>query len=297
MLTVFGSIIVDNVFSMPSLPRPGETVLADDLFVGPGGKGANQAVAAAKVGAEVSIVGSVGSDAAAQISMTGFEAAGVGISGVQTVAGPTGSAAVMVDAGGANAISVASAANRQTSASQLTPAIWDQTSTLLMQMEIPLGEIDAAIAEARKRGIRSILNLAPAAPLDPQAFRALDVLIVNEVELEMLASFLGLAADTHEAMARATAGKLDITLVATLGDKGALCVSGGSILFAPALAIDPADTTGAGDAFCGVFAASLDAGLSLEDALRRSCVAGSLACLKTGAQKSLPTADDLNRYL
>lgn len=296
MLTVFGSIIIDNIYSALSLPRPGETVLADALYVGPGGKGANQAVAAAKIGAEVAIVGSVGSDAMAQISLQGFEATGVEVNGLQTVEGPTGSAAVVVDAGGANAICVAPAANRQTSAAQLTEAAWDQTTTLLMQMEIPFGEIEAAVFEARRRGIRNILNLAPAAPLGLEALRALDILIVNEIELAMLASQLELDGDSHDAVARLAAETLDIAVVVTLGDKGALCVSGESLLRAPALAIDSVDTTGAGDAFCGVFAATLDAGLSLQEALQRSCVAGSLACLKTGAQESLPTAEDLSRY-
>ena len=104
MLTVFGSIIVDSIFSVPSLPKEGETVLATDLFVGPGGKGANQAVAAAKAGGEVAMVGSVGSDASAQISMDAFASAGVDVLSIQSVKGPTGSAAVMVDASGANAI-------------------------------------------------------------------------------------------------------------------------------------------------------------------------------------------------
>lgn len=297
MLTVFGSIIIDTIFSVPTLPRPGETVLADTLFVGPGGKGANQAVAAAKIGAEVAMVGSVGSDAMAQISMQAFEGAGVGVSGVQAVAGPTGSAAVMVDAGGANAICVAPAANRQTVATQMTDAVWDRTTTLLMQMEVPFGEIEAAITEARRRGVRSILNLAPAAPLGLEALKALDILIVNEVELAMLASQLRLNGDSHEAIARAAAGVLGITLVVTLGETGALCVSGDKVLAAPALAIDPVDTTGAGDAFCGVFAAALDVDLCLEDALARGCIAGSLACLKTGAQECLPTADALRQYL
>ena len=296
MLTVFGSIIIDNIYSAPSLPRPGETVLADALFVGPGGKGANQAVAAARVGAEVAMVGSIGSDAARHISMQAFAAAGVEVSGIEIDEGPTGSAAVMVDTDGSNAICVAPAANRRTSAMQMTNAIWDQTTTLLMQMEIRFGEIEAAIFEARRRDIRNILNLAPAAPLGLEALRALDILIVNEIELAMLASQLELNGDSHEAMTRLAADTLDIAVVVTLGERGALCVSGESLLRAPALAIDPVDTTGAGDAFCGVFAASLDAGLDLEEALRRGCVAGSLACLKTGAQESLPTAEDLSEY-
>lgn len=297
MLTVFGSIIVDNIFSVPSLPRQGETVLADDLTIGPGGKGANQAVAAAKIGADVAMVGSVGNDALAQISMAAFEACGVDFSGVQTVKGPTGSAAVLVGPGGANAISVAPAANHKTRAAQMTEALWQQTTTLLMQMEIPFGEIEAAIFEARARRVRSVLNLAPAAPLGMDALKALDVLIANEVELEMLAEILNLGPGSHEDLATRAAKALGHLVVVTLGGGGAILASGADICQAPALDITPVDTTGAGDAFCGVFAAALDAGLTSQEALIRGCVAGSLACLKTGAQQSLPTAEEITVYL
>lgn len=297
MLTVFGSIIIDNIFSVPSLPRPGETVLADDLIIGPGGKGANQAVAAAKSGAEVAMVGSVGEDASARLSMAAFEAAGVDTSGVHEVAGPTGSAAVLVDRGGANAISVAPAANHKTRAAQMTEALWQQTTTLLMQMEIPFGEIEAAIFEARARGVRSILNLAPAAPLGIEALKALDVLVANEVELEMLAEILDLGPGSHEDLARKAALTLGHPVAVTLGAAGAILTSGTDVCQAPALDITPVDTTGAGDAFCGVFAAALDAGLTSQEALIRGCIAGSLSCLKTGAQESLPTAEEIAFYL
>lgn len=297
MLTVFGSIIIDNIFSVPSLPRPGETVLADDLIIGPGGKGANQAVAAAKSGGTVAMVGSVGEDASARLSMAAFEAAGVDTSGVQTVKGPSGSAAVLVDAQGANAISVAPAANHKTRAAQMTEALWQQTTTLVMQMEIPFGEIEAAIFEARARGVRSVLNLAPAAPLGMDALKALDVLIANEVELEMLAEYLDLGGGSHEDLATSAAKALGHLVVVTLGAGGALLTSGADVCQAPALGITPVDTTGAGDAFCGVFAAALDAGLTSQEALIRGCVAGSLACLKTGAQESLPTAEEIEKHL
>lgn len=297
MLTVFGSIIVDNIFSVPSLPRPGETVLADSLFTGPGGKGANQAVAAAKSGGTVAMVGSVGSDAMAQISMEAFEVSGVDTSGIEVREGPTGSAAVQVDPGGANQISVAPAANRLTEATQLTEARWQETSTLLMQMEIPFPEIESAIIEAKERGVRSLLNLAPAAPLGLDALKALDILIANEVELEMLADILDLPQKPHEALARDVEARLGTDLVVTLGSAGAIHVSGTHVLTAPALDITPVDTTGAGDAFCGVFAASLDAGLATEDALRRGCIAGSLACLKTGAQESTPGKAEIDRHV
>lgn len=299
MLTVFGSIIVDSIFSVPSLPREGETVLADDLFIGPGGKGANQAVAAAKGlgggGRQVAMVGSVGSDATARICLDAFDAAGVDTSGIAVREGPTGSAAVQVAANGANQISVAPAANRLTQAAQMTEARWQETSTLLMQMEIPFQEIEAAIFEASRRGVRSILNLAPAAPLGLEALKALDILIANEVELEKLAELLGIEAPGHEALAEEAAEALGHAVVVTLGEHGAVLADGGNLISTPALDVTAIDTTGAGDAFCGVFAAALDAGLSPQDALKRGCIAGSLACLKTGAQESQPMKEAIEQ--
>lgn len=297
MLTVLGSIIVDTIFSVPSLPREGETVLADELFIGPGGKGANQAVAAAKAGADVMMVGSIGSDANARVSMEAFEAAGVETTGVAVRQGPTGSAAVIVDADGANQIAVAPAANRQTSADQMNDTVWGRTTTLLMQMEIPFAEIETAVFEASKRGVHSILNLAPAAPLGLEALKAVDTLIANEVELAMLAEILDLETGSDEDLATRAAGTLGHDIVVTLGAAGAILVCGGEILRAPALDIAPVDTTGAGDAFCGVFAAALDAGASNQEALTRGCVAGSLACLKTGAQESQPGYNEIDKHL
>lgn len=297
MLTVFGSIIVDSIFSVPFLPKEGETVLADDLFIGPGGKGANQAVAAAKAGGrgKVAMVGSVGSDATARICLEAFDAAGVDTSGIAVRKGPTGSAAVQVAANGANQISVAPAANRMTQAAQMSEARWQETSTLLMQMEVPFKEIEAAIFEASRRGVRSILNLAPAAPLGLEALKSLDLLIANEVELEMLAGILNLGSGSDEELALRAEKALGHDVVVTLGSAGAILVSDGEVLRAPALDIMPIDTTGAGDAFCGVFAAALDAGHTKEEALKRGCIAGSLTCLTTGAQESQPMNEEIDR--
>ena len=299
MLTVFGSIIVDNIYSVPNLPARSETVLAHDLFVGPGGKGANQAVAAAKAGSKVAMIGSVGDDGLKDISLNAFAKAGVDVNAVQSVFGPTGSAAVLVDSQGANAISVASGANQKTRVSQMTGDVWSQTSTLLMQMEIPFPEIESAIFEARERGVRSVLNLAPAAALSKDAFKAVDILIANEVELGQLCGFLGLdhSVGTDEEMARKVSRVLGTGLVVTLGEQGALYSCEDTFLSVPALDIQPLDTTGAGDAFCGVFAAGLDAGLDLETALRRGGVAGSLTCLKTGAQESQPTVQSIGEHM
>lgn len=297
MLTVFGSIIVDNIFTVPSLPQQGETILATKLYTGPGGKGANQAVAASHCSANVAMVGSVGSDAIANTSLDSFRKAGVDIANIQRVDGPTGTAAVVVDSNGANAITVAPAANFATHIGQLNDQLLDQTSTLLMQMEIPVDAIEQAIFKAKKMGVRSILNLAPAAPLSIEALTALDIVIVNEVELEMLGAILKLSAQTHIEMAEKTAAQLSHPVLVTLGSNGAIYACNDGILAVPALDIKPVDTTGAGDTFCGVFTSALDDGMSIEDAMRRGCIAGSLACLKTGAQESQPTKQEIEQYL
>ena len=143
MLTVFGSIIIDNIFSVPALPQQGETILAHGLWVGPGGKGANQAVAAARTGHPTRMVGSVGTDGTSTIALDALRKHGVDISSVQTAERPTGSAAVMVDPAGANAIAVAPGANGATRIAQMTDALWQDTTTLLLQMEIPFPEIKA----------------------------------------------------------------------------------------------------------------------------------------------------------
>lgn len=297
MLTVFGSLIVDHIHSVPALPTVGETVLANNLLVAPGGKGANQAAAAAKAGGQVAMVGSVGSDGQGGLLTTALQEAGVRTGAIQTVPGATGSAAVLVGPGGENAISVAASANRQTNAGQMTEAIWQETTTLLQQMEVPPQETIAVLNEARQRGVRSLLNLAPAAAFAPEALRLVDVLIVNEVELEQVAAFLGIERAAPEALLAPVIKATGRALVVTLGAEGALFGSGDQRLSAPALAIEPVDTTGAGDAFCGVFAAALDAGYDTAHALRRGAVAGSLACLKTGAQESQPTSTEIDAHL
>ena len=287
MLLVFGSINVDLVFRVPALPAAGETVLGDSYVTAPGGKGANQAVAAARAGARVGMVGRVGRDGFADVALAALRAAGVDAGGVRADASPTGCAVIGVDAHGENQIIVASGANARVSADQVEDAWLDPQTTLLLQMEVPAAESAALIARAWARGARIVLNLAPALPMPEAALRAVDVVVVNAAEAMRLGERFGVAAE-RKALAAGRARTLGLTVIVTLGGEGAIAAGGAGTWRVGALPVTPVDSTGAGDAFVGVFAASLDAGLQLDDALHRASVAAGLACLGLGAQASLP---------
>ena len=288
MLLVFGSINVDLVFRVAALPGPGETVLGDSYVTVPGGKGANQAVAAARSGAKVRMVGRVGRDGFATVALGGLRGAGVDTTGVAVDEAPTGCAVIGVDARGENQIMVASGANAHVAADQVDDALLGPQTTLALQMEVPVAETAALIARARRRGARIVLNLAPALPLPDEALRAVDVLVVNGGEARSLAKANGLAATEGPGLAGALAQALGMTVVMTLGKEGAVAAGRDGTWQVGALPIQAIDTTGAGDAFSGVLAASLDTGLSVDAALQRASVAAGLACLSLGAQTSLP---------
>lgn len=278
MILVFGSINVDLAVPVAHLPAPGETVLGGDYTLSPGGKGANQALAARRAGAEVALAGAVGTDRFADIALAGLRAAGTNLDLVRTVAAPTGCAAIMVSATGENAIAVASGANALAQAGQVPDPALGAGTLLLLQMEVPAGENWRLVRRVRARGGSVILNLAPALPVDPTVFGEIDLVVANEGE----AASLG-------APPPDIAHRLRRGLAVTRGAAGATAfLADGSRLTVPAPSISPIDTTGAGDAFVGVLAAGLDRGLALADALRQASAAGSLTCLARGAQSAMP---------
>jgi ribokinase len=281
MILVFGSINIDLVFALPSLPRPGETVLGAGYRSVPGGKGANQAVAAVRDGAKVAMVGRVGRDMFGEMMKRSLHEAGVDTTGVLDSDAPTGCAAVCVDGEGRNLIAVAGGANLSAHAANIPEALLGPDTTLLLQMEVPVAEVQAAARRAKEKGARVILNLGPALKLPLETFRDIDVLIANEIEATTL-----LAAEP-QALAQRLAEALKTTVIVTLGEKGAMAAGPQGRWTIGALPIKPVDTTAAGDQFTGVLAASLDRGLPLPDALRRASVAAGLACLIPGAQPSL----------
>jgi ribokinase len=288
MITVFGSINVDLVARVAALPGPGETVLAPDYTVVAGGKGANQAVAAARAregsGAKTHMIGCVGRDGFADIALATMRDCTIDLSAVVAVAEPTACAMIGVDPAGANQIIVASGANRHLRAAQLDDGLLGVDTTLVLQLEVDPGETWAVIARAKVRGARVILNTAPAAPVPPDVAASCDILVMNEIEAVMLSSH---GNDPVEA-ARALSLDWGVTTVVTLGAEGAWAFEPGATWRIRALAVEAIDSTAAGDAFVGVLAAALDGGSTLAEALGRASVAGGLACETAGAQPSLP---------
>lgn len=297
MIVVFGSINVDLVVQVTHLPRPGETVLGPGYRALPGGKGANQAVAAARAGADVRLVGRVGQDAFGDTVTAELAAAGVDLKGVTRDRRPTGCAFISVDLTGQNQIVVATGANAGLRERQVEDALLVPGTLAVLQMEVPLAENWALVTRACARGARILLNAAPAAPIPGLALAALDWLVVNENEAVALAARLGTGGLDAEASGRTLAHALGITTVVTLGAAGAVAFRRDDAWRIAALPIRPIDTTAAGDAFVGTFAAAIDAGVELPEALRRASVAGGLACLKEGAQTSLPDAAAIDAHL
>jgi len=292
---VFGSINVDLLFKVEALPRPGETVLCPGYEVAAGGKGANQATAAARAGAAVRMVGRIGDDSFGRFAREAMAAAGVDCTGIATSGRATGIAVIGIDQAAENQIMVASGANLETCADQVADADLAPGVTVLCQNEVRPEATFALLERARARGARTILNLAPAGAVPAEVLNALDYLVVNEVEGRMAAG----CAETVDvaAFARELALRHHLTCVLTLGANGALALGPNVALRVPALPIEPVDTTGAGDAFVGVLAASLDLGHDPGAALRRASVAAGLACTRLGAQTSQPTAAQIEARL
>ncbi|MCB1540742.1 MAG: ribokinase [Rhodoblastus sp.] len=289
MILVFGSINLDLIFDMEALPAPGETRLARAMRTEPGGKGANQAVAAARDGGEVALYGAVGRDAFANPAQAGLESAGVDVWGVEAVAGATGVASIVTDKAGRNAIAVAPGANLKARQGKVPDEFLDDATIVLLQMECDLKETARLIHRAHDAGARVILNLAPAAELPLEALKKCWLIVVNEQEAEFLAAQVGAGADAASLSARLGAGVLR-----TLGAEGSeACVEGVAHRVA-AHAVKAVDTTAAGDCFVGVLAAALDRGLDLPAAMRRASVAAALACTKRGSQGSAPEAGEID---
>lgn len=285
MLLILGSINADLLFKVARLPRPGETVLCPGYEMAPGGKGSNQAAAAAKAGAVTRFVGHVGDDAYGPVVRDMLIEAGVDTTQLEVSAKPTAIAVIGVDEAGENAIIVGSGANLDTRAAQIEDSQLGQGVTVLCQNEVRPTETWEILRRARARGARTMLNLAPAALPPADALAAVDVLVVNEIEVGMAA---GEPDGDPAELARGLVTKHGLTCVVTLGAAGAIAVSPEGGWAVPSLPVRPVDTTGAGDCFTGVLAAMLDEGMTLPDALRRACIAASLACLEVGAQSSQP---------
>lgn len=299
-VVVVGSINMDLVIRAPHVPQPGETVLGREFTTIPGGKGANQAVAVARLGTSCSLVGRVGDDAFGQHLRRQLQANGVNVDEVVVTEGtPTGVAQIVVDACGENAICVASGANRLVLPADLDAAedLLRAARVCLLQLELPVETVVHAIQLCRRLGVETILDPAPALADPPAALFDADILSPNAGEAEMLT---GETLATHAKEAKAVAAALvqrgARNVVLKLGANGALVFDGARFEHIPGHRIKPVDTTAAGDAFTGALAVGRARGQSLFDAARQANAAGALACTCFGAQPSMPTAAQLRRF-
>ena len=293
MIVVFASIILDHVAAVERLPGVGETVICPSYQLFPGGKGANQALAARRAGAPVIVAGAVGRDGAAAAALDLLREGGVDLSRVREADLPTGAAFLGVDQRGQNQIIVCAGANLRASADSLSDHAWGKGDILLLQRETPEAECLQLARAASAGGARVVLNVAPAGPVSAELLDCLDVLVVNEHEAVVLAVSLDWEERDPDLIAARIDRELGIACIATLGAEGCIGWLSGKRHSVPAPEVKVVDTVAAGDAFVGAFAAALHEGRPFEAALRQGVAAGSLACTLNGAQPSLPFADDI----
>lgn len=296
---VVGSSNTDMVVKCAQLPRPGQTVTGGTFVMVPGGKGANQAVAAARLGAQVTFVARVGSDSFGQAAIAGYQKEGIDTRYVtEDPESHTGVALIIVDEQGENLIAVASGANHRLSPEDVRRAApaFQSADVVLLQLEIPLPAVETAVALAREVGIPVILNPAPACPLPDSLLKQVTYLTPNESEAEGLT---GLAV-RDEASAKRAAESLRARgveyVIITLGPKGALVLGPGEEQLVPAYQVSAVDTTAAGDAFSGALAAGLAKGMSLAEAVEYATKAAAISVTRMGAQPSLPTDEEVRLF-
>jgi ribokinase len=281
---ILGSANVDQLVHVPQIVRPGETILAEGSRTSPGGKGLNQAVAAARCGQETVLLATVGIDANRQVLLQHLSGeANLNLDRLEHLNGvATGVALIQIDTSGENAIVVDAAANLRNLPSTLEERLMDITSedVLVCQLEIPLTTVAAGLGIARERGAKTVLNAAPAAAVS-ELLRSVDLLVVNEIEANTI---LGAAASFTEDFAGALHNKHRNDVIVTLGEKGAQVVTADSRFEVPAKPTRVVDTTGAGDAFVGALAAALSTGADLKTAVEWGTALASFACEFVGAQ-------------
>lgn len=305
-IVVVGSINMDLVVRVKRHPVPGETLLGSDYETHHGGKGANQAVAAARMLARptpaksaspgpalgVRMIGRVGQDEFGQQLRNALKREGINVSATLPIPAPTGVAFIAIDEAGQNTIIVSPGANHRLRPEHLSPAEFEEARVVVLQLEIPLETVRRAAELGRQAGAQVILNAAPAQKLPDKLLNHVDILVVNEIEALGLS---GVKPDSPEMaleVAQLLAEKVP-TVIITLGQQGAVWVSPESRGHQPVPEVQAIDTTGAGDAFIGALAAALCEGGSLAQAVARGCVAGALATTRTGAQPSLPWREEV----
>jgi ribokinase len=290
-IAVVGSINIDLVFRTPRMPLLGETITGDEFRQIPGGKGANQAVAAARQGGAVTFVGSVGDDGFGREALACLNADSIDTSAIAIVPGiATGVAGILVDAQGHNSIVVTPGANGAVSCAQVNAAadVIGAATWLICQLEIPLDSVVRAIDIAKEKGIGVVFNPAPTRPLPAGLLAKVDYLIVNETEAGQLSGIEVIDRASAEQAATALRAQGAGTVLLTMGEHGACIVDAQGSRSMPAVKVEVVDTTAAGDTFVGALTVGLAHGLSIDDATREAQYAAALTVTKLGAQTSIP---------
>lgn len=297
MIHVVGSINLDLIATLDRLPRPGETLSGNGFATAPGGKGANQALAARRAGASVAMTGAVGRDPFAAQALDLLTADGVDLDRVRIADAPTGTALILVGGDGENMIAVVPGANGAVSTSDCAVLDLSAGDVLLLQREIPMETVAHALALARAAGAISVLNTAPAHPDRADLLANADIVVANETEFDLYAAALALEGGDRAARMADFVRRTGRTVIVTLGGDGAIAATPEGFERADALAISPVDTVGAGDTFCGYLAAGLAEGMTLHKAMQLAAAAGSLACLNQGAQPAIPARAEVDAAL
>jgi ribokinase len=297
-IVVVGSLNMDLVVRSYRHPKPGETILGGEFFTFPGGKGANQAVAASRIGAEVRMIGKLGGDPYGAELFRRIELEGINTDFLKVDdAVHTGVALINVDAAGQNTIIVAPGANAQLTQEDIFEAedAFSGASVLLLQLEIPLPTVYSAVNLALKHNVKVILNPAPGQVLDRDIYNAIDYLIPNETELDLLLELDGEESVAEKAVRLKGYGAKAV--VVTLGSQGALLVESDQPFFSRGHQTNVVDTTAAGDAFVGAFACAISRGLPAREAVLWGNAAGACAVARAGAQPSLPSRREIDMFL
>jgi ribokinase len=297
-ILVIGSLNADLVVRAPRFPAPGETIQGQDLATLPGGKGANQAVAAARLGANVAMTGRVGKDSFGSALIENLKQNHVDVTHVvRDDVAATGTAVIVVDSQGQNSIVLSPGANGKVTSADVEPDSFSDAKLLLLQLEIPLETVLSAARYAKEKGLRVLLNPAPACLLPDELIALADFVLPNESELSLLTGQAVSDVRSAETAGRALVAREAKNVIITLGANGALIVNKDGAKHVPSFNVRVVDTTAAGDAFIGGFAVALLHGKPLEDAVQYACACGALAVTKFGAQPSLPTAEEVEELL
>ena len=297
-ICVIGSLNMDLVVNVDTMPKPGQTIIGSNFKEVPGGKGANQAVAMARLNGNVSMIGKVGEDGFGQTLINSLKNDKVDTTYIQTAKGATGVAFITVDKNAQNSIVVSPGANFEVKEDDIDNNIEaiKNSDIVVLQLETPLNTIKYALNKAKELNKYTILNPAPAVKLDDEIIKNVDLLTPNETELEIIS---GVSIETEEDIQKAAQIMIEKgvkELIVTLGSKGSLYINKEKSMFKKAYKVEAVDTTAAGDSYTGALAVALSQDKNIEDAMDFASKVGALSVLKEGAQSSLPTLEDVKNF-